>query len=205
MRLTEAVSAGAIVLFLLNSPLSAGERPQSDVARVRATDTDAERTQRYLTPDQAVREIFDGVATLDTLREVLTARELEQLEAGLGVREPSDTVTILRPRSRDGEPLGYAIVAEEIGKSRPITFLVGTDPDRRVRGVEVLAYRESRGGEVRRERFLRQYRSKSAADPIRTGRDILNVAGATLSVNAMNRGVKRALLILDLLAARGAR
>jgi Na+-translocating ferredoxin:NAD+ oxidoreductase RnfG subunit len=157
----------------------------------------------YLTPDQAVREIFDEVASVDTLHAALTADEVRQLELRLGSRAPSDSVTILRPRSRDGAALGYAILAEEIGKYRPITFLVGTDPDRHVKGVEVLVYRESRGGEVRRERFLRQYRDKSAADPLRASRDILNVAGATLSVNAMNRGVKRALLTLDILAARG--
>ncbi len=37
---------------------------------------------------------------------------------------------------------------------------------------------------------------------IRTNRDVLNVAGATLSVNAMNRGVKRVLTVLELLDAR---
>jgi hypothetical protein len=94
------------------------------------------------------------------------------------------------------------MIAEEVGKYRPITFMVGTTPERAVRNVEVLIYRESRGGEVRRSRFLNQYRGKSAGDPIRTNRDILNIAGATLSVNALNHGVKRVLLTLELLAAR---
>jgi hypothetical protein len=96
------------------------------------------------------------------------------------------------------------MIAEEVGKYRPITILVGTTPDLRVKDVEVLVYRESRGGEVRHGRFLRQYRGKSAEDPIRTHRDILNVAGATLSVNALNLGVKRVLLCLQTLASRGA-
>jgi hypothetical protein len=68
--------------------------------------------------------------------------------------------------------------------------------------VEILVYRESRGGEVRHTRFLRQYRGKTDDDPVRTNRDILNVAGATLSVTALNHGVKRVLAVLSLLAER---
>jgi hypothetical protein len=112
-------------------------------------------------------------------------------------------VTVFLPRDGDGEPLGFAVVDEEIGKYRPITFMVGTTPDLEVRNVEVLVYRESRGGDVRRNRFLRQYRGKSADDPIRSYQDIINIAGATLSVNALNLGVKRVLLVLEILAERG--
>jgi len=160
--------------------------------------------QVYLTPQDAVAEIFDGLAGVDTVTAVLTGEELHALHEALGAAVPSDTVTVLAPRDASGDRLGYAVVAEEIGKFLPITFMVGTDPDLRVRDVEVLVYRESRGGEVRRKRFLRQYAGKTAEDPIRTNRDVLNVAGATLSVNALNHGVKRVLATLTLLAARNA-
>lgn len=160
--------------------------------------------QVYLTPAEALGEIFPGAAAVDTVTALLTPEEARDLHRRLGAAVPSDTVTVLAPRDGDGARLGYAVVAEEIGKYRPITFLVGTGPDLRVRDVEVLVYRESRGGEVRRERFLHQYRGKGADDPVRTNRDILNVAGATLSVNALNHGVKRVLATLALLEARGA-
>lgn len=92
---------------------------------------------------------------------------------------------------------GYGVVAEEIGKYRPITFLVGVDPGLEVREVQVLAYRESRGMEVRRRRFLQQFEGKSSDDPLRPDREILNVTGATLSVRAMSAGVKRVLATLE--------
>jgi len=66
-------------------------------------------------------------------------------------------------------------------------------PDLKVKDVVVLTYRESRGGEVRRSRFLRQYRGKSAKSPVRLNRDVIGIAGATLSAQAVNRGVKKAL------------
>ncbi|MEZ4647888.1 MAG: FMN-binding protein [Candidatus Eisenbacteria bacterium] len=111
---------------------------------------------------------------------------------------------LLCPRAESGALLGYALVDEEVGKYRPITFLVGTDADLSVKGVEVLVYRESRGGEVQKARFLRQYRGKVADDPIRINKDILNIAGATLSVRALNLGVRRVLVSLEMLSERGA-
>jgi len=122
----------------------------------------------------------------------------------LGAAVPRDSIFVYRPMDEEGSLLGYAVIGEEVGKYRPITFMVGTDPKLEVRNVEVLVYRESRGGEVRRARFLRQYSGKTPRSPVRTNRDILNIAGATMSVNAMNHGVKRTLVILDLLAARKA-
>ena len=88
--------------------------------------------------------------------------------------------------------LGHAFVVEEIGKHRPITFVVGLRPDGRVADVAVMAYREPYGGEIRSPRFLSQYHDKGPGDAVRPYRDIRNVAGATLSVEAASRAVKKA-------------
>jgi len=156
----------------------------------------------YLTPAEAIREIFDHVARVDTSVAVLTREEREIIRKELGISPGADTLLVFCPRSAEGDTLGWAVIDNEVGKYRPITFMVGTRPDRSIAGVEVLVYRESRGGEVRRARFLRQYRGKDVDDPIRLNRDILNVAGATMSVNALNHGIKRVLLTLDLLSRR---
>ena len=84
-------------------------------------------------------------------------------------------------------------MTEEVGKYRPITFMVGVTPQLTVRDVAVMVYRESRGGDVKRKRFLSQYRGKSTRDPIDVGRDIINISGATISVRSVNAGVKRVL------------
>jgi hypothetical protein len=170
----------------------------------RPGDAEIGTEQVYLTPGEALSEIYGEAARVDTVTARLEEGERQGLARRLGAAVPYGPVTIFEPRDSTGARLGYAVIGEEIGKYRPITFLVATDRDLRVKGVEVLVYRESRGGEVRRERFLRQYRGKTSDDPIRTHRDIINVAGATLSVNALNLGVKRALGMLSLLAARGA-
>ena len=151
-----------------------------------------------LTRDQAVHEIFPEAASVAAERRALgTARARLERELGRPIAE--DTVEVLRVLDRDGRLRGYAVVAEEIGKYRPITFMVGVTPQLTVRDVAVMIYRESRGGDVKRKRFLSQYRGKSSRDPIDSNRDIINVSGATISVRAMNAGVRRVLAELTAL------
>jgi hypothetical protein len=168
----------------------------------RPSEEEIGKIQVYLAPGEALEEIFEDVASVDTVLAVLTPEEMRGLHEMLGAAVSRDSIFVFKPKDESGSLLGYAVIGEEVGKYRPITFMVGTNPELKVRNVEVLVYRESRGGEVRRGRFLRQYRGKSAENAIRTNRDILNIAGATMSVNALNHGVKRTLAILELLAAR---
>ena len=64
---------------------------------------------------------------------------------------------------------------------------------------EIVAYREARGDEVRDARFRAQFVGKSARDTVRAGDDIVAVSGATISSRAMATGVRRALVLLDVL------
>ena len=102
---------------------------------------------------------------------------------------------------RGAEKLGRAFLVEEIGKHRPITFVVGVRTDGRVQDVAVVAYREAYGGEVRNKRFLVQYRGKQAGDSLQPYQAITNIAGATLSVEAASRAVKKALALARVTAA----
>ena len=63
------------------------------------------------------------------------------------------------------------------------------------KSVEILIYREPIGGEVKSEAFRKQFQGKKDTDPVRSGQDIKNITGATLSSRAVSLGVKRALLL----------
>ena len=106
--------------------------------------------------------------------------------------------------SRGGTPIGRAFVVEEIGKHRPITFVVGLRPDRTVEDVAVMAYREAYGGEIASKRFLKQYAGKKPGADLRSPGGIQNVAGATLSVEAASRAVHKAQAIAAVLDAEPA-
>jgi hypothetical protein len=87
--------------------------------------------------------------------------------------------------------LGYFIVDEVIGKHELITYAVAIDPKGVVRGIEILDYRETRGGEVRDPRWRAQFVGKGPADALRLGDDIQNLSGATLSSRHITDGVRR--------------
>jgi hypothetical protein len=93
---------------------------------------------------------------------------------------------------RLGDRTGW--ILDEIGKTEPITsgIIVRQGKAERVR---VLVFRESRGEEVHREAFTRQYENAALVDGGRLDRHIDGITGATLSVYAVNRQVKLALLL----------
>ena len=84
-------------------------------------------------------------------------------------------------------------VLEETGKEELITagFVVAGG---RIDHVRVLVYRESRGQEVRQSSFLKQFKEAKLAQGDRLDREIDGIVGATLSVGAMERMARLALL-----------
>lgn len=153
--------------------------------------------QVFLTPEEALAEVFPKGRYFqhDTLR--FSPEELEAAKQALRRTEPLDSMLVVtRVYNAEGQFLGYAVITEELGKHRPITFIVGVRPDFSVEKVAVMVYRESHGGQVRLPRFLYQYRGKTLRDPIQTHRDIVNISGATISVNSLNRGVRKVLYLV---------
>jgi hypothetical protein len=152
----------------------------------------------YLTEDEAPAAVFPDADRFERSR-VESAPDLrERVRARLAGVEPTvwEKAYPITTAFRGAERLGRAIVVEEIGKHREITFAVGVDREGKVAGVAILAYREAYGGEVRSRRFLEQYRGKGASDSLMPSRDIRNIAGATLSARAIGRGVKKAIAVL---------
>jgi electron transport complex protein RnfG len=92
---------------------------------------------------------------------------------------------------------GYAITDKELGEHEPIDFAVLFDAQGIVQRVEITAYREAYGDEVRSARFRRQFEGKRASDHIAAGRDIDIVSGASISSRSLADGVKRDTLIVS--------
>jgi len=150
----------------------------------------------YLTTDQALKQAFPKADQIRQETKTLTAGQRTAIEQSLGRLQDQTTYTIYIGEL-EGKTLGYATVVEEIGKLLPITFMVTVTPEGEVDRVSVMVYRESHGGEVRRRRFLAQYKGRRKTHPIRVNRDIINVSGATLSARGISTGVKRALFVID--------
>ncbi len=158
----------------------------------------------YLGENEAPAAVLTDAERFERLEIASTGALRARIRELLGNKDP----TVFEPRYvvyegyRDGERVGWAIIVEEVGKHRNITFIVGVRPGGKVAGVAIMVYREAYGAEVRSKRFLSQYEGKTAADPLMPGRDIRNIAGATLSARALGRGIKKALAVAELLEGR---
>lgn len=141
----------------------------------------------YQEPETFLQEMFEGEVPearilwlIGDLRE--QAREiLGHDPAALRVRYWSDedrTVWIL----------------EEVGKERPITVGL-TVAGGTLRDVRILIFRESRGWEVRYPFFTDQFRGVRLLSDYQLDRHIDGVSGATLSVRAVKRLARLALLL----------
>lgn len=87
-----------------------------------------------------------------------------------------------------------AWVLEEIGKEMPITVGIAVDNDA-VERVRVLVYRESRGWEVKSPAFTAQFAGARLTPKQGLDRRIDGISGATLSVRALGRLARLALLL----------
>jgi len=77
-----------------------------------------------------------------------------------------------------------------IGKEDFITYAVAIDAHGRLSAPEVLAYRESHGGEIRTAAWLQQFAGREGLGQLRVQTDIKNIAGATLSCQHLTEGVR---------------
>ncbi len=143
----------------------------------------------YLTVEQAQAALLPDRALIPATV-TLSADQAKSVEKISRVR--LRTREIRAWRASDGATF---FVDEVLGKHEYITYAVALDPVGAVLGLEVLSYRESYGGEVRREAWRAQFAGKTALSPLKLDDDIKNIAGATLSSRHLAEGVKRLLAV----------
>lgn len=154
--------------------------------------------ERYLTPNEALVKVLPAGAHVDQRMVPVTPEKKKLLERHLGRRLDASAYTFHIGRQA-GRVVGYAMILDEIGKHEPITFAVGLTPQLTVHDVAVMVYREKVGSEVKRPRFLQQFRGKTSKDKLTLNQDILPLSGATMSSAAISAGVKRALVLTKVL------
>ena len=96
---------------------------------------------------------------------------------------------------------GWFMLDRVIGKHELITYALALAPDGTVRGVEILEYRETYGGEIRNLNWRRQFVGKRPGSQLQLDKDIKNISGATLSSRHVTDGIRRLLVTFKMLLA----
>jgi hypothetical protein len=143
----------------------------------------------YLSVEGAQKALFPQADRFTEMVIALSPTQRERVTALAGPQPPHRSLRAWR--ALHGEELvGFIFIDEVIGKEDFITYAVAIDARGRLSAPEVLAYRESHGGEIRGEAWRRQFAGRQGLDQLRVQTDIKNIAGATLSCEHVTEGVR---------------
>lgn len=139
----------------------------------------------YLSVEQA-RHVLFADSAMSKIDVRLTKEQMKSIKKASGVRVNSNKINA--HKTSDG---GWFILDQVIGKHENIDIAVALNPNGGVRGVEILTYRETYGGQVRNKKWLAQFFGKNYQEKLKLDKQIKNISGATLSCSHLTDGVNR--------------
>ncbi len=164
------------------------------VVSLAATAADA---KVFYSREEAIALAFPDADRVEKRTFILTPEQAERIEKRS--RSPLETKLVtLYTGFKDGAIQGYAHIDVHTVRTKPEGLMVVLDAAGGVRSLRVLAFHEPLEY-LPAERWYFQFEGKSSADPLRLGRDIHGVAGATLSARAATRSVRRVLAYYEVL------
>jgi Na+-translocating ferredoxin:NAD+ oxidoreductase RnfG subunit len=152
--------------------------------------------------EETACSIFGAGCSLREIVLSLGSQEITALKSANGVSHAWEKVDVFLIE-KDRQPAGVLMIDNVKGKSRPITYAVAFDTKGQILALEILAYRESHGGEVQADSFRRQFEGKKRGDAIAVGRDIRNISGATISSRAVTNGARALVTLRQYLNEKG--
>jgi Na+-translocating ferredoxin:NAD+ oxidoreductase subunit G len=152
----------------------------------------------YLTVEQAQRAIFPDAQQFVERSADISSDQKKQIKKLAGVQQRWDTQKMWLAE-KDGKAIGWFIVDDVIGKHEFITYAAGISMDGKVIGIDVMSYRETHGGAIREKLWRDHFVGKTLKDPFKLDEDVPNISGGTLSCRNVLDGVKRLLVIQQVL------
>ena len=135
----------------------------------------------------AVRQIFTSAVTINQM----------PIDQGAQAYGRPDEAEISEIKS-DSELLGYRVESKVVSRSGPFKIRVLLDTQLYVKQATVVSYPWKRGRDVCKRTFTDQFKGKGPDDPIRLGKDIDAITGATISSRVMAQGVRDTIKLLKL-------
>ncbi len=148
-------------------------------------------------PDQDIKKYFPSADTYTTDLKVPGAKKAA-IQKRIGRNLDPDEQEFKFYRVIDeGKRVGTVMTHLGKGQYGAIEIVVALDDKGRVKGVGIQRDREKKRAELRSDKFLGQFKGKTAKDPVEIGRDIKPVSGAEKSSETVAFSVKKLLVVYD--------
>ncbi|MDJ0848486.1 MAG: FMN-binding protein [Myxococcota bacterium] len=155
----------------------------------------------FFSRQEALELAFPEADRIESETYVLEDTEVQKIEQLAKGPLDSKLVKIYKG-VKDERVIGYAVIDMHRVRTLPEAFLVLLTPEGTVKSLRVLAFHEPLDY-LPSDRWYRQFDDKTLAEPIRLGRDVHAIVGATLSARATTRGVRRILAFYEVLIQNG--
>lgn len=159
--------------------------------------TDVGWAKVYMSQSQALALAFPSGVEVKRKTVFLTESQATAIQTLAKAKLESRVVTYYVGHSTDGVT-GYAFFDSHIVRTMPETIMVVIAPQGVVRFVEILAFAEPEDY-LPRPRWLTLFQRRSLDDSLRVRRGIANIAGATLTAEAISDAVRRVLALYRVL------
>lgn len=151
---------------------------------------------QYPTYQESQKNFFGSSAIFVPSQFTLNDEQVERVENSSKVRVRDPKLNAWKVE-QNGHQTGWFIIDRVIGKHELITYSIALDMNHKVKGIEVLDFKESYGEQIHELQWRVQFIGKTLQDPLKLNGDIRNISGATLSCKNVTNGVKRVLATMD--------
>ena len=139
----------------------------------------------FMSTEQA-KEVLWQTTAMSPVALVLTNDQMDAIEDASGTWVRNGNLKAWKT-----ETGGWFIIDQVVGKHEMIDLAVALTNEGKVKGVEVLQYREAYGAGVRHPKWLAQFLGKDHTELLQLGVQIQNISGGTLSSRHITEGINR--------------
>jgi len=155
----------------------------------------------FLEVEQAQKLLLPNADTFQVMSFTPDEATRHALAKATDMRVPKQFGPKIWRASQGGKTLGWVMLDRVIGKVDLIDYAAGFDTQGTALGMEVLAYRESHGSEIKQSAWRKQFAGKKGPHAMRFADDIRNISGATLSCQHVTEGMQRLSALVALLTS----
>lgn len=148
-----------------------------------------------LSPFDAMKATYGSDANVSKTNILLSAKEAERVEERSSVKLTTKIYRVFKAE-RGGKIAGYGVLVTRTVRSKSAAVLYFITPEGRLTGIEIVAFNEPPEF-IPPKTWLSQFEDKTASDPLRVGKDIPTITGATMSARNVTDGSRLALAVFD--------
>ena len=151
--------------------------------------------------DEALSTAFPGADNIKKTKLFLTKEQAAQIESIARAKVDSRLYVIYEGKKGD-QTLGYAIIDTHGLRTKSETVMFVINPDGTLRKAEILAFFEP-PEYMAGDKWINLFDNKEATDPMKLGKDIPNITGATITANSLSSSIRRVLAVFKVATENG--